>query len=70
MLGDGNTNFIERELDDIINCPDGLKDFEFLPNRENSSQKNEIKNIDYKTGPIRQDGLLESFEILSNKMNA
>ena len=39
MLGDGNSKSIERELDNVINCPDGHQDFESFPNRGSSSQE-------------------------------
>ena len=46
MLGDGNSNSIEKELDSLINAPDRQQDFHSFPNRENSSQENEIRDID------------------------
>ena len=39
MLGEGNTNYIERELDGIIEGPGGHPDTQSLPNRKNSSQR-------------------------------
>ena len=70
MLGDRKSNSIERELDNVINCPHGHKNFESLPNRGSSYQENEIKNIDNRNEPNRQDGLADSIEILSSEMNA
>ena len=35
MLGDGNSNSIERELDSLIKVPEGQRDFRSFPNREN-----------------------------------
>ena len=40
ILGGCKTNSIERELDSIINGPEGQLDLQPLPNRENSSQEN------------------------------
>ena len=54
MLGDGNSNSIGRELDSLINCPERPYDFQFFPNRENSSQGR----------------LIESINMLSGEMNA
>ena len=70
MLSEGNSNSIKMELDSIINCPDGQPDFQSLPNRENSTQENEIKDIDNRNGSVRQEGLSESFNVLSGEMNA
>ena len=39
ILGDGNSNSIERELDSLINVPDRQQDFQSFPNRENSFHK-------------------------------
>ena len=33
------------------------------------SQENEIRNIDIRKGPVRQDGLGESIEILSSEIH-
>ena len=70
MLGEGNTNSMERELDSIIIGPEGQWDMQFLPNRENSSQENEIRDIDNRNGTVRQEGLSESNNILTDEMNA
>ena len=43
MLGEGNSYSIERELVSLINVPEGHQDFQSFPNRENSSQENEIR---------------------------
>ena len=40
MLGDGNSNSIERELDSLINVSERQQDFQSFPNRESSSQEN------------------------------
>ena len=51
MLGDRNSNSIERELDSLINGPDGQRDFQPFHDftiRENSSQENEIRDISKK----------------------
>ena len=70
MLGDGNSSSIERELDSLINVPDRPQDFQSFPNRENSFQENEIRDIDNRNEPIREDRLIESINILSGEMNA
>ena len=70
MLGNWNWNSLERDLDNVINCPDRHQDFESLPNRGSSSQEIEIRNIDMRNSPFRQNGLEESVEILSSEMNA
>ena len=70
MLGDGNTNSIERELDNVINCLDRHQDFESLRKRGSSSQEKEIRNFDNRNRPVRQDGLAGSIEILSSEMKA
>ena len=69
MLGDGTSNPKERELDIMINCPDRHQDLESTPKRGSSSQESEIRNIDNRNGPVRQDGLPESIEILLSRMN-
>ena len=70
MIRDGNTNSMERELDNIINCPEKHQNFEYLPNRGISSHETEIRIIDNRNGPVRKDGLPESIELLSSEMNA
>ena len=70
MLGDGNSNSIERELDSLINAPERQQDFQFFPNRENSSQENEIRDIRNRYVPVREERLIESINILSGEMNA
>ena len=70
MLGDGNSNSIERELDSLINAPDRQQDFQSFPNRENSSQENEIRDIDNRNEPIGEGRLIESINTLSGEMNA
>ena len=66
MLGDGNSNSIERELDNVMNRPGRLQNFFSLPNKGSSSQENEIRNIEIINGPIRQNEIAESIEILSS----
>ena len=39
MLGERNSNPIERELDSLIIVPEGPQDFQSFPNRRNSSQE-------------------------------
>ena len=70
MLGDGNSNSIERELDSLINVPDRPQDFQSFPNREISSQENEIGDIDNRNEPVREGRLIESINVLSGEMNA
>ena len=70
MLGERNSNSIERELDSLINAPEGQQDFQSFPNRENSSQENEIRNIDSRNEPVRESRLMESINMLSGEMNA
>ena len=70
VLGGDNSNSIERELDSIINVPEGHQDTQSLPNRESSFQENEIRDIENRNGSVRQEGLSESNNILSDEMNA
>ena len=70
MLGEGNSNSIETELDNVMNGPARHQDSESLLNRENSSRKNEIINFFNRNVPIRYDVLGESSEILFGEMNA
>ena len=60
MLGEGNSNSIERELDSLINVPEGPQEFQSFPNRGNSSQENEIRDIDSRIEPVRESRLIES----------
>ena len=50
MLGEGNTNSIERVLDSTKNGHEGQQDLQSLPNRENASQENEIRYIENRNG--------------------
>ena len=70
MLGEGNSNSIERELDSLINVPGRQQDFQSFPNRENSSQENEIRDIDSRNEPVRESRLVESINMMSGEMNA
>ena len=70
MLGEGNSNSIERELDSLINVPERQQDFQSFPNRENSSQEDEIRDIDSRNVPVRESRLVESINMLSGEMNA
>ena len=70
MLGDGNSNSIERELDSLINVPGRSHDFQYFPNRENLSQENEIRDIDNRNEPVGEGRLIASINILSGEMNA
>ena len=70
MLGERNSNSIERELDSLINVPEGQRDFQSFPNRENASHENEIRDIDSRNEPIRESRLKESINTLSGEMNA
>ena len=45
MLGDRNSNSIERELDSLINGPERQQGLQTFPNRKNSSQEIEIRDI-------------------------
>ena len=70
LLGEGNSNSIERELDSLINVPERQQDFQSFPNRENLSQENEIRDIDSRNEPARESRLVESIIMLSGEMNA
>ena len=70
MLGEGNSNPIERKLDSLINVPERQQDFQSFPNRENSSQENEIRDIDSRNEPVRESRLVEPMNMLSGEMNA
>ena len=70
MLGEGNSNSIERELDSFNTVPEGQQDFQSFPNRENSSQENEIRDLDSRNEPVREGRLIKSINRLSGEMNA
>ena len=69
MLGDGNSNSIERELDSLINVPGGQREFQSFPNRKNSSPENEIRDISNRNEPVSEERLIESINTLSSMMN-
>ena len=70
MLGDRNSNSLERELGSLINASDGQRDYRSFPNRENSFQENEIRDISNRNEPVREERLVESINTLSGEMNA
>ena len=70
MLGEGNTNSIEKELDSIIDGPEGQQDLQCSPNKENVSHENEIGDIENRISSIRHKGLSESMNIFPDEMNA
>ena len=70
MLGDGNSNSIERELDIFINGTEGLQDLQTFPNMETSSQENEIRDISNRNEPVREGRLIKVINMLSGEMNA
>ena len=70
MLGDGNSNSIERELDSLINVPERRQDFQSFPNRENYSSEKEFRDIDSGNETVRESILIESINMLSGDMNA
>ena len=70
MLGEGNSNSKERELDSLINVPERQQDFQSFANRENSSQENEIRDIDSRNEPVIESRIVESINMLSGEMNA
>ena len=41
-----------------------------MPNRESSSEENEIGDIENRIGSVRKEGLSESINILSDEMYA
>ena len=45
MLGEMNSNSLERELHGVLNGPKDQQDSEFVPNMETSSQENETRDI-------------------------
>ena len=57
-------------MDSLINVPERQQDFQSFPNRENSSQENEIRDIDNRKEPDRESRLVESITMLSGEMNA
>ena len=69
MLGDGNSNSIERELDSLINVPGRQRVFQSFPNRKNSSPENEIRDISNRNEPVSEERLIESINTLSSMMN-
>ena len=46
MSSEGNSNSIEREMDNLINVPERQQDFQSFLNRENSSLENEVRDIE------------------------
>ena len=70
MLGGDNSNSKERKLDSHINVPERSQDFQSFPNRKNSSQENEIRDISNRNEPVREERLIESINMLSGEMNA
>ena len=52
MLAGIISHSIERELDSVINGPKGHQGTQSLPNRESSSQENEIRYIEKKMGQL------------------
>ena len=70
MLGDRNWNFIEREL----YCPnigtERQQYFQSFPNRKNSSQEKEIREISNRNELVREGRLVESIRMMSGEMNA
>ena len=66
LLGDGNSNSIERNLDSLIKVPEGQRDFRSFPKRESSSQENEIRDISNINEPVREERLIESIIALSS----
>ena len=58
MLGEGNSNSIEKELDSLINVPERQQDFQSFPNTKNSSLENEIRHIDSRNEPGRESRLI------------
>ena len=58
MLGQGNSNSIEKELDSLINVPERQQDFQSFPNTKNSSLENEIRHIDSRNEPGRESRLI------------
>ena len=59
MLGVGNSNSIERELDSLIIVPGRRENVQSFPNRENSSQENESRDIDNRSEPVREGRLIQ-----------
>ena len=70
MLGDRNSNFIERELDGLIIGPEMPHDFQSFPNREKSSQEKKIRDISNRNEPVREGRLMESINMLSGEIKA
>ena len=69
MLGEGNSNSIEIELDSLISGPVGQPYLQTFPNRKNSSQENEIRDNSSRNEPVREGTLMESTIMLSVEMN-
>ena len=57
ILGDGNSNSIETELDSLRNGRERQQNFQSLSNRGNSYQENEMKDIRNRNEPVREGGL-------------
>ena len=70
MVGNDKINPIERELASAIGESSGQYDTEFnLPTREDFPQENEFRNQNYGNNFPRHDGILESLETFTNKVN-
>ena len=70
MLGDGNSNCKERELDSLIKATERQQDFQSFPARKKLSQENEIRDISNRNESVREERLIDSINILSGEMNA
>ena len=71
MLGEGIITSIEWDLDSIINGPEGQPDTQSLPCQiERTHLKRMRSEIDNRNEPVRQGGLSESINKLSDEMNA
>ena len=61
-------------MDSLTNVPEGQRDFQSFPHRENSSQGNEIRDISNRyvdvIEPIREERLIEPIITLPVKVNA
>ena len=70
LLADENSNHIERELANTINCSVGHNDTEAFSNDTgNSSQNNDIRNSNVENEIPRHDRQMESMEIFPIEIN-
>ena len=73
MLGEGNSNSIERELENVINGPEGLINhmgrYRTTEKTHLRNSKNVSRNTDRANEALRKDRFQGSLQILSDEIN-